>query len=119
MQEDIDVNADPWNIVSSEDNTNKELMPVTENANNKNAFNITANDLGIICMALGILSIVFFNFVFAIIAIVIGIVAVKKNNNSYATAGIICSVIAIIIQFLIMISLIGSFASVLEKISGM
>ena len=104
---------DPWNV------TQEEVDATFSNAS-KNAFTsqetVTSSkkssgeELGIISLTFGILSF-FCGLPFSIVGIVLGVLQNRNKKTSYAKAGIICSIISLVLGVIFTIlALVFSFA---------
>lgn len=82
---------DPWNVnrvaFGNENGTSED--------GNKNGLYFSAEDMGKISMACGIISFFFYHFVFAIFGLILGIMSHSRSKNSSATIGIVCSIITL------------------------
>ncbi len=102
-QNDDYMNDDPWNVHGVASGK----IPCEHSEENESKSYFSAEDLGKISMACGIISFFFYHTLFAILGLVFGIISQSKTKNSSATAGIVCSVITLCIMFLCIIGIIA------------
>lgn len=92
------MNEDPWNVSGR-------ASGEAETTETSSYF--SADDLGKISMACGIISFFFYHVLFAILGLVFGIVSQSKSKNSCATVGIVCSVISLALMFFVLLGVIA------------
>lgn len=111
------MNNDPWNINGSSSGSSDTASK--ENGNDSSRIYFSAEDLGKISMALGIMSFFFYKGLFAILGLVFGFISQSKVKNSSATIGIVCSIINLGIICLGILGCIIAIAACIPMFSDM
>ncbi|MCR5763047.1 MAG: prominin family protein [Treponema sp.] len=94
---------DPWNV-NKVASANGEASSDGGNGNAAAPY-FSAEDLGKISMAFGIISFFFYHILFAILGLVFGFMSRSKSKNSSATVGIVCSCITLAAMFFFFIGI--------------
>ncbi|MBQ2313406.1 MAG: DUF4190 domain-containing protein [Treponema sp.] len=116
MSDEIDRNADPWNVTGSADHGQQGAAPAGNQGNPPQGA-ITSDDLGTASLIFGILAFFMYKGVFSIVGLVLGIISVRRHKTDRAIAGIICSAINIAIIIMSVILLGCALCSLLPRIS--
>lgn len=96
--EDNFMNDDPWNVndISSKGSV--------QNETSRNSY-FSAEDLGKISMACGIMAFFWYKGLFSILGLLFGFTSLAKGRNSSATIGIVCSIINLVIIAIAMVGI--------------
>ena len=105
--ENTNMNEDPWKVTSHEEvKAENQVVPVQASAPGPSNGNINEirNDFGLVSMICGIISLVLGFSPWGILGLIFGILSKRgKNQNSQATAGIVCSIISFALGIILVI----------------
>ncbi len=105
--ENTNMNEDPWKVTSHEEvKAENQVVPVQASAPAPSNGNINEirNDFGLVSMICGIISLILGFSPWGILGLIFGILSKRgKNQNSQATAGIVCSIISFALGIILVI----------------
>lgn len=105
--ENTNMNEDPWKVTSHEEvKAENQVVPVQASAPASSNGNINEirNDFGLVSMICGIISLILGFSPWGILGLIFGILSKRgKNQNSQATAGIVCSIISFALGIILVI----------------
>ena len=105
--ENTNMNEDPWKVTSHEEvKAENQVVPVQASAPVPSNGNINEirNDFGLVSMICGIISLILGFSPWGILGLIFGILSKRgKNQNSQATAGIVCSIISFALGIILVI----------------
>lgn len=105
--ENTNMNEDPWKVTSHEEvKAENQVVPVQASApaSSKGNINEIRNDFGLASMICGIISLILGFSPWGILGLIFGILSKRgKNQNSQATAGIVCSIISFALGIILVI----------------
>lgn len=105
--ENTNMNEDPWKVTSHEEvKAENQVVPVQASAPDSSNGNINEirNDFGLVSMICGIISLILGFSPWGILGLIFGILSKRgKNQNSQATAGIVCSIISFALGIILVI----------------
>ena len=123
--ENTNMNEDPWKVTSHEEvKAENQVVPVQASAPATPNGNINEirNDFGLVSMICGIISLVLGFSPWGILGLIFGILSKRGNNqNSHATAGIVCSIVSFalgIILIIVFFSIYFTFIMRMIKTGG-
>ncbi|MBO7637379.1 MAG: DUF4190 domain-containing protein [Treponema sp.] len=105
--ENTNMNEDPWKVTSHEEvKAENQVVPVQSSspaAPNGN-INEIRNDFGLVSMVCGIISLILGFTPWGILGLIFGILSKRGNNqNSQATAGIVCSIVSFALGIILIV----------------
>ena len=111
--ENTNINEDPWKVTSHEEvKAENQVVPVQASAPAAPNGNINEirNDFGLVSMICGIISLVLGFSPWGILGLIFGILAKRgKNQNSQATAGIVCSIVSFALTIILVIVFVAVY----------
>ncbi|HBG65207.1 MAG TPA: hypothetical protein DDW78_01905 [Treponema sp.] len=117
MEEEMDRNADPWNVTGDAAGYRQQGGSPSGNGENKPGETLTSDDLGTASLVFGILAFFMYKGIFSILGLVTGIISLRRHKNDRAMAGVICSAINLAIIAFGFIMLGSMLAALLPRIS--
>ncbi|MBP5357816.1 MAG: DUF4190 domain-containing protein [Treponema sp.] len=118
--ENTNMNEDPWKVTSHEDvKAENQVVPVQASAPLAPNGNINEirNDFGLVSMICGIVSLILGFSPWGILGLIFGILAKRgKNQNSQATAGIVCSIVSFALSIILIIVFFGIYFTLITRL---
>ncbi|MBP5450920.1 MAG: DUF4190 domain-containing protein [Treponema sp.] len=118
--ENTNMKEDPWKVTSHEEvKAENQVVPVQASAPATKNGNINEirNDFGLVSMVCGIISLILGFSPWGILGLIFGILSKRGNNqNSQATAGIVCSIISIALGIILIIVFVCIYISLIMRL---